>query len=278
MTIFGHDRILGALRERLPSVSLFFGPRSVGKWSSALELAQLHGVEATDLRVYRSLSAASSREIVEFLGYRSLMGSKAVVCRLDGASEQAVNGLLKILEEPPPSSYFILCASERPLLTVTSRAARFGFGYLREDEVASVLVARLGWTDDDAEWAAARSGGQVAKALEAADLDASKQAVLSLLKGAADGDVALVSNALAKFGHDPENPRRAERLLAVLRQWSIEARTDRWRVFSPGESYGLHREPTIVDRVMKATTSGARPRVAARAALMPVAVARGAVA
>jgi hypothetical protein len=272
--VIGHDRVLVPLRDQLPPVSLFQGPRSVGKWTAAVDLARHHGIDPSDLRTYRRLDVAAAREILQFLSVRSFVGPKAVVCRLDGASDQAVNSLLKILEEPPPAAHFVMCASSRPLLTVMSRSSRYAFGYLTEEEVASILVGVLGWADEDAEWAAARSGGQIERALGAGDLDATKQAVMSLLKGAADGDVALVANALVKFAHDTEHPDQPSQLLRSLRQWAIEARTGRWRAFSASESYGLHLEPGVVDRVLRVTTTGARPRVAARAAMMPIAVAR----
>jgi hypothetical protein len=268
--IVGHEQVVARLQERLPAVSLFQGPVSVGKWSAATELV---GARVGELRTYERLDADASRDVVGFLGRRSFSGSKGVVARLDGASSQALNGLLKTLESPPARSHVLLCSATRPMLTVASRASRYPFGYLTETQVAQVLIG-MGWAPIDAEWAAARSGGQVARALDAVETEKARQAVLSLLHGAADGDVSLLTYSLVKFGPDPEHPDRAAQHLEMLRRWATEARTGRWRVFTAAESYGLHADTGVVDRVLQTTASGARPRVAARAALLAAALER----
>ena len=51
----------------------------------------------------RWLSAADARNLVKFAGTAPFGPFKAVIAGLDGASAQAQNILLKVLEEPPPT-------------------------------------------------------------------------------------------------------------------------------------------------------------------------------
>jgi DNA polymerase-3 subunit delta' len=72
---------------------------------------------------------------------------RALVCVVRAADElttSAANALLKTLEEPPPSTYFILVTSRpsRLLDTIRSRTLPVRFGALAEDVVARLLEAR----------------------------------------------------------------------------------------------------------------------------------------
>ena len=267
--MIGHSNLAPAL-EKLPPVSLFYGPRSVGKWTAACESMESMGIAGIDQREVESLDAETARQVVSFMRIRPMHGRKGVVMQTDGATPEAFNALLKTLEEPPERTHVVLVASQRPPLTVLSRCREFRFGYLADDEVAQVLVAVFGWPLADAEAAAVRSGGQVDTALGwSKDEQTRKAPVLQVLKGTADGNVELVLNALAAKREGKDVFGQEE--LKLLRRWAIEAKTRRWRVFTPTEGYGLQVESKIVDRILGACASGARPKVAVRAALLPVA-------
>jgi hypothetical protein len=271
--VIGHPNVSEQLTVSLPSVSLFYGPRSVGKLTCGKEALAGVGAQGSDLREITRLDAESARQVVSFFSVRPLNGCKAVLMQTDGATTEAFNALLKVLEEPPPRAYVVMVATKRPPLTVCSRAREFRFGYLTEDEVAEVLVSVYGWDLDDAEKAAARSGGQVDVAVGWAEMEREhKGAVLQVLKGTADGNVELILNALSgkRDGRDVFGAEEFQ----LLRRWAVEARTRRWRIFTPAEGFGLQLESRVVDRVLGACASGARPKVATRAALLPVAMER----
>jgi DNA polymerase-3 subunit delta' len=56
--------------------------------------------------------------------------------------QEAASTLLKVLEEPPPSTVFVVLADHVPpeLVTIASRCVRVDFGPLRADQVAAALV------------------------------------------------------------------------------------------------------------------------------------------
>jgi hypothetical protein len=73
--------------------------------------------------VVSSLTVDAVRDI-QMQAYRAVPASerfRAFLVSLDGASEQALNALLKVLEEPPDSARFILTATRPVLDTIVSR-------------------------------------------------------------------------------------------------------------------------------------------------------------
>src|SRR5437773_6252663 len=110
------------------------------------------------------------REIVDRAAYRPFEGRRRVVI-IDGADAlvtAAQHALLKTLEEPPPSSVFILVTS-RPdtlLATVLSRCPQLRFRPLAADDIAAALVAR-GYSESDALAVAATADGSLGQALAA---------------------------------------------------------------------------------------------------------------
>lgn len=94
------------------------------------------------------------------------------VCLVDTADElhpSGANALLKVLEEPPPRSLFLL-VSNRPgrlIATIRSRCRRLSLRALDAADVARASAAALGRDADDAEIVAAAgaSEGSVARAI-----------------------------------------------------------------------------------------------------------------
>ncbi len=111
------------------------------------------------------------RRTIGFFGPTAAEGGWRV-CVVDPADElnpSAANALLKVLEEPPPRSLFLL-VSHRPgqlLPTLRSRCRRLTLRPLRAAEVAQVAAAAAGRESDDSEvvQAAAAAEGSVARAL-----------------------------------------------------------------------------------------------------------------
>jgi hypothetical protein len=274
MTVVGHEQVLERLHLQVSPVTLLLGPPSVGKTTLAEEVFAGLGVVGALLRRYEDLRVADTRQIATFTSRRT-KEPKGLIVQLDGVTDEAANAMLKILEEPPPDTYFMLCASAPPLLTITSRAQVYRFGYLTDEQVAAILMSTKPiLSRERAEKAARSSGGQIARAREMARLEESKGPVLSALHAVAFGDEELFSNAVggkreveingSKFREDAFGSTQWR----LLQTWAREALSGRWRTFSPAESYGLQKRPDVASRVLR-MGDVSRPKVGVRCALLP---------
>ncbi|EUA24289.1 DNA polymerase III, delta subunit [Mycobacterium xenopi 3993] len=110
----------------------------------------------------------------------------------DRLTEGAANALLKVVEEPPPSTVFLLCAPsvdpEDIAITLRSRCRHVALVTPSATAIAQVLVDGDGLDADTAAWAASVSGGHVGRARRlATDPDARRrrQRALELARDAA---------------------------------------------------------------------------------------------
>jgi hypothetical protein len=272
--VIGHDRVLERLHSEIAPVTLLLGPPSVGKTTVAEEVFADLGVSGSLLRRYDVLRVADARSITSFTSRRSGQPKGAIV-QLDGATDEAANAMLKVLEEPPPDTYFMLCASHPPPLTIVSRSQVFRLGYLTDAEVALILMStKPPLSRERAEKAARSAGGQIARAREMARLEESKGPVLSALHAVAFGDEDLFANAVGgKREIEINGTRRREDTFGpvqwrLLLTWAREALSGRWRTFSAAESYGLQKSPEVASRVLR-MGDVSRPKVGVRVALLP---------
>ncbi|MDP5184042.1 DNA polymerase III subunit delta' [Blastococcus sp. BMG 814] len=117
-----------------------------------------------------SIGVAEVRELVRIAGRAPSQGRWQVVVveDADRMTEQASNTVLKMLEEPPPRTVFLLCApSLHPddvPVTIRSRCRVVGLRTPPVEAVAEVLVRRDGIDPALASWSAAASGGHVGRA------------------------------------------------------------------------------------------------------------------
>lgn len=264
MRIVGHARVISQLEEYLPEVTLLIGPESVGKMTVCAWAADHHGAHGTDVLRLDSLRMSDARGVRNFLQTRPMGDLKAVLLRLDVASVDVLNVLLKEMEEPPQHARFLLTSVRPPLLTIMSRSLVHRMGLLSEDEVEEILRLR-GMAHDRSRWAAQRSGGRVRTAMEATEGDAAKSPVRTLLKAIVDSDEDLLSNALRQF----EEPQ-----LALLRRWVLEARSGRWVIFEPAEGFGLQQDRSVLERMDRQLRSFARPKIMAKMIALPLMAAR----
>lgn len=117
----------------------------------------------------RSIKVEPTRAFIERTGYRPLDGRRrlALIDDADQLEPSSQNALLKVLEEPPPGTVFVLVTA-RPdalLQTIRSRCPRVRFGTLSTAEVVRVLSERHGLSDTEARTAAALGGGSPGLAL-----------------------------------------------------------------------------------------------------------------
>jgi DNA polymerase-3 subunit delta' len=223
--VVGHRPLLTLLsravaRDSLTPSLILSGPEGVGKRLSALALAQalncvtaagspdgferdgcgecaacrrvLRGAHADVLIIEPgdsgSIKIEPVRAAMDAAGYRPFEGRRRVTV-IDDAEElvgAAQNALLKTLEEPPPSSVFVLVTSQPDMLlpTVRSRCAHLRFGRLNVADVAAVLERSHKYSRADALTAAAASHGSVKGALElrTGDLADARSEAESLLR------------------------------------------------------------------------------------------------
>ena len=117
-----------------------------------------------------SISVRDMRDIVQTAARRPGTGRWQVVIieDADRLGERAANALLKAVEEPPPSTVFLLCAPsndpEDISITLRSRCRHVALVTPSLDSIAKVLVESDGISEAEATWAASVSGGHVGRA------------------------------------------------------------------------------------------------------------------
>jgi len=188
------DRLRAALASPLPAY-LFVGPAGAGLRSAAcrfagellaarsatpererrLALAEQHPDLLVFDRVGAAMTAEQARNAVRAAAAAPVSGEQKVIV-LSDVDRAALSApiLLKSVEEPPPSTVFVLLAEEvnRSMETLASRCARVDFEALGEADLHAILVAG-GVEAGRASFAAAASGGSIDRAhLLASDDDA----------------------------------------------------------------------------------------------------------
>jgi DNA polymerase-3 subunit delta' len=139
-----------------------------------------------------SISVDEMRNIVQTAARRPSVGRWQVVIieDADRLGERAGNALLKAVEEPPPSTVFLLCAPsvdpEDIAITLRSRCRHVALVTPPVDAIARVLIDSDGIADEDAHWAASVSGGHVGRARRLATDDEARQRRLRALGLARD--------------------------------------------------------------------------------------------
>ena len=198
--IYGQNRAIAFLRAgfkagRNSHAYLFYGPEGVGKFKTAVAFAQLLNCSSPteeaepcgtcspcrkiasgshpDLIVVRpdgnSLKIEQMRALQEKVYYKCYEGKFKVIMIVDAhlLTIEAANSLLKVLEEPPAETVFILLANDLNKLPVTihSRCQPLPFSYLDE-----TVLRRILWEQGkEIPSSLALAQGSVSKALEMVD-------------------------------------------------------------------------------------------------------------
>jgi DNA polymerase III delta prime subunit len=255
----GHDAIQSRLRKSLPPVSLLVGPESVGKTTIAFDLIRAHGVQNDDILRFKKLTVESARAIsrASVIAPRGRM--RVFVLWIDGASDAALNTLLKSLEEAPATSRFVLIGTELPMETVVSRSEVFRFALLSTETVEEILLRR-GINPSVAKNAAKASRGQVQNAIRYVNgASEEKMGVLALIQ-------ALVN--LDEEALNAQSQRWTEGHTNVLSTLSYEIITKQWRTFDPAEVEGVSSKLAL--RILEAIRPHIRGRLVVNASLMSI--------
>jgi len=135
--------------KRIANSYLFWGPEAVGKKMAALAFARTLNCEESDLIILeprgpiRRHHIGTIREMQDFVSLRSFYGGWKVVImdEAERMTEEAAASLLKILEEPPAKTIFILVSShhENIFKTIISRCQDVRFLPLSKDVQRKIL-------------------------------------------------------------------------------------------------------------------------------------------
>lgn len=120
-----------------------------------------------------------SDEIIRTMAYKGMMGGyKVVIIWLpERMNEGCANKILKILEEPPVETVFLLVSDEpdKLLPTILSRTQRLRVSGLSQTEIADALTSRYGISSDEAMMAAHNARGSWMRAVRSLREDSSRR-------------------------------------------------------------------------------------------------------
>ncbi|GAB3218935.1 DNA polymerase III subunit delta' [Mycolicibacterium hippocampi] len=180
-----------------------------------------------------SIGVDAMRNIVQIASRRPGTGRWQIVVveDADRLTEGAANALLKVVEEPPPSTVFLLCAPsvdpEDIAITLRSRCRHIALVTPPVDAIARVLVESDGLPEADAAWAASVSGGHVGRARRLATDGQARERRLRALSLARDAatpsrayaaaeELVATAEAEAKALTGDRNESEAEELRTAL--------------------------------------------------------------
>src|SRR5580693_3896938 len=170
-----------------------------------------------------SIGVGEMRAIVQIASRRPSTGRWQIVL-----IEGAANALLKVVEEPPRSTVFLLCAPsvdpEDIALTLRSRCRHVALVTPSPEAIAQVLIDGDDLTAETANWAASVSGGHVGRARRLATDPEARERRLQALGLARDA--ATRSKA---YGAAEALVAAAEAEAAVLTAGRDEAETEELR-------------------------------------------------
>lgn len=180
-----------------------------------------------------SIGVDEMRAIVQIASRRPGTGRWQIVVveDADRLTEGAANALLKVVEEPPPSTVFLLCAPsvdpEDIAITLRSRCRHVALVTPTVEAITQVLIDSDGLSAQEASWAASVSGGHVGRARRlATDTQARerRQRALSLARDAATPsrayaaaeELVATAEAEAKSLTEDRNEAETEELRTAL--------------------------------------------------------------
>ena len=143
-----------------------------------------------------------------------------VIWQADKMNAEAANKLLKLLEEPPAGTLFLLVTQnvEKMLPTVLSRCQIIRLQPEDRGDMANLLEGRFGLDKETAMNVATLAGGSVGRAIAGMETSGSDSQNMSLLQGLMDAalakslaDVLDIADSLAALGKDRQ------------RQWCVYA-------------------------------------------------------
>jgi DNA polymerase-3 subunit delta' len=146
----------------------------------------------------------------------------AVVTDVEHMNETAANSFLKLLEEPPPQTVFLLTTSrpEQLLPTIVSRCQRLRFDPLLPESIETALVEREDVDPDAAAMLARMADGSYSHALDLAQneaLMAGRELVLDYFRAAYTQKVESLTACVQEISN--QGRERAKSVLRLMLRW-----------------------------------------------------------
>lgn len=129
--------------QELPRTFLFEGPSGCGKTTVARMVCNYVNGSLIELNVANTRGIDTIREIID-LSYLRRLDGKPKCFLLDEVhmlTKEAQNALLKILEDVPAETFFLLCTTEpdRVINTILTRCSRYRLNKLRDSEIRNLV-------------------------------------------------------------------------------------------------------------------------------------------
>ena len=146
----------------------------------------------------------------------------AILTDVEHMNETAANAFLKLLEEPPPQTVFLLTTSrpEQLLPTIVSRCQRLRFDPLLPESIEGALVEREEMAPDTASMLARMADGSYSRALDLAeneDLMASRELVLDYFRAAYSQKVTSLTDCIDELSS--QGRERVKSMLRLMLRW-----------------------------------------------------------
>lgn len=254
--VIGHDAVLRQLETSLPPVSVFYGPRSVGKTTAAEHLRDFYEVLPADYRYYDHLDMESARSIA----YASTVAPRGrfllFVIQMDGSTRDSQDSLLLPIEES--EAKFILISSRKLPDTLLSRGTVFSFPLLAVSDMISILHREIPHSTKIPALAEA-SGGQVARAFTTSRMAYQKSQVIQGLRAFYSRDPEPLESLTKDWSSEHTD---------LLETWCQEAISGAWRIFEEEDTGPVDRKLAI--RILVSLRGGVRPRFVVRSKLMDI--------
>lgn len=137
-------------------------------------------------------------------------------------NQKAANAFLKLLEEPPPRTVFLLTTSrpEQLLPTILSRCQRLRFDPLLPETIEQALIEREDMAPDTASMLARMADGSYSHALELAqndDLMTSRELVLDYFRAAYAQKVERLNRCIQEL--QSQGRERVKSVLRLMLRW-----------------------------------------------------------
>ena len=168
---------------KLPSMSSEHKPVSndfAKDWSTFIQQGPYFSIEQWMTQIGAAnqqaiITAGESDELTRKLSLKSSQGGYkvAIIWMAERMNQECANKILKILEEPPQQTVFILVSEEpdKLLETIRSRTQRIVLPQIQEADIREALISRRGLDEEVARRIARIAHGNWLKALETLDSD-----------------------------------------------------------------------------------------------------------
>ena len=174
------------------------------------------------------ITAGESDDLVRKLSLKSSQGGYkvSIVWLPERMNIECANKILKLLEEPPSQTVFIMVCQEpdKLLETIRSRVQRIDVRKIADEDIRTALVERRGLADDVAQRVSRMANGSWLKALELLSADSENELFLDMFQSLMrlayqrkTRDLKAWSERMATYGREKQK-RFLEYFLRLVRE------------------------------------------------------------